>query len=85
MNPVIFERAVSMLKMPMVISDPSPRIAHFCVNNFQQLENAGFSTLGDQNTKMTIHSLQSRVYPVKLKTEMKISVFLFKKCSKIHQ
>lgn len=57
--------------MPMRISNPEARVMQYCNDFFKRLESVGCASFRKRHPKKTVQILCSRLYPHKLRAEMK--------------
>ena len=70
-NPQVILNALKGLRMPMHITNPKARVSQYCNEFLERLDAVGYGAFKTKNPKKTIELLASKVYPTKLKNEMK--------------
>lgn len=69
-DPVLIDKALQGLRMPMEVHDPNARITEYCAEVFKRLDGIGYPKFKSDNPKQTVELLMRRIYPHPLKTEM---------------
>lgn len=66
-DPVLIEKTLASLRVPMNISDPEARMMEYANEFFSRMESIGYDNFKDVNPKKTVTLLQRHLYPPRFK------------------